>query len=118
AKSTAVLLPVGVLIALAVVPPLRKQFATPGPYVAVALASLVMIPVLRWNAQHDWISFRFQLAHGLGPVRGTGIQREGELLGGQLGLVTPILFVMFAIVVARAWRTTARPRARMLAIAA
>ena len=117
-KYTGVLLPMGVLLALAIVPALRRHFATPGPYLAVVVASLVMIPVLSWNAQHDWISFRFQLAHGLGAVRGTGIQREGELLGGQLGLATPILFVMFAIVIARAWRSSARPRERMLAIVA
>ena len=117
-KYTGILLPVGVVLALAIVPALRKHFATAGPYLAVALASLVMIPVLRWNAAHDWISFRFQLSHGLGVVRGTGIQREGELLGGQLGLATPILFVMFVIVIARAWRTSARPRERMLAIVA
>ena len=117
-KYTGILLPVGVVLALAIVPALRKHFATIGPYFAVALASCVMIPVLRWNAQHDWISFRFQLSHGLGLVRGTGIQREGELLGGQLGLATPILFVMFVIVVTRALRTSARPRERMLAIVA
>lgn len=117
-KYTGVLLPVGVLLALAIVAPLRRQFATPGPYLAVAIASVMMIPVLRWNAQHDWISFRFQLAHGLGAVRGTGLQREGEFLGGQLGIVTPILFVMFAIAVARALRTAARPRERLLAIVA
>ena len=54
------------------------SFATPGPYLAVALASLVMVPVLLWNAQHDWASFRFQLAHGLTPVRGSGDRARGR----------------------------------------
>lgn len=117
-KYTGVLLPASVVLALIIVKPLRRQFATPGPYLAVVLASLVMVPVLRWNAQHDWASFRFQLAHGLGPVRGTGIAREGELLGGQLGLVTPILFVMMAIAVGRALRPAAAPALRLLAIVA
>lgn len=117
-KYTAVLLPATVVVALGIVPQLRRKFATPGPYVAVALASLVMIPVLRWNAQHDWLSFRFQLSHGLGPVGGTGIKREGDLLGGQLGLVTPILFVMLAIAVARALRSSGDAISRLLAIVA
>jgi len=117
-KYTGVLLPVVTLVAIGAIPSLRRQLATPGPYVAVALASLVMIPVLSWNAHHDWISFRFQLAHGLGPVRGTGIKREGDLLGGQLGLVTPIFFVMMTIAVARAWSSNADARRRMFAMIA
>jgi 4-amino-4-deoxy-L-arabinose transferase-like glycosyltransferase len=115
-KYTAVLLPATIVAAIIVVPPLRRQLATPGPYAAVAMASLVMIPVLWWNAHHDWASFRFQLQHGLGPVRGTGIKREGDLLGGQLGLVTPILFVMLATVAIRALRATEESRRRMFAI--
>ncbi len=114
-KYTGVLLPVFTLIAIVAIPSLRRQLATPGPYLAVALASLVMIPVLRWNAHHDWISFRFQLAHGLGPVRGTGIKREGDLLGGQLGLVTPILFAMMAVAVGRALKPMHDARRTMFA---
>jgi hypothetical protein len=37
-------------------------------------------------------------------VGGSILNRELELLGGQLGLVTPILFVMLVIAVARAYR--------------
>jgi 4-amino-4-deoxy-L-arabinose transferase-like glycosyltransferase len=117
-KYTGVLLPAALLVALAIVPSLRRQLRTPGPYLAVMIASIVMIPVLRWNMQHDWASFRFQLAHGLGPVRGTGIKREGDLLGGQLGLVTPILFVMLAIAVTRALGAANDAKRRMLAIIA
>lgn len=37
---------------------------TPGPWLAVALALLLIAPVLYWNATHDWLSFRYQLEHG------------------------------------------------------
>jgi 4-amino-4-deoxy-L-arabinose transferase-like glycosyltransferase len=117
-KYTGVLLPAFTLVAIVAIPSLRRQLATPGPYLAVALASLVMIPVLSWNMHHDWISFRFQLAHGLGPVRGTGIKREGDLLGGQLGLVTPIFFVMMVIAVARSLRTRNEARGTLFAVIA
>jgi len=117
-KYTGILLPASLVVALAVIPTLRRHFATPGPYVAVALASVVMIPVLLWNAQHDWASFRFQLAHGLTPVRGSGIGREGELIAGQLGIVTPILFVMLAIAVGRGLARTNDATTRLLAIVA
>jgi hypothetical protein len=74
--------------------------------VACVLATLVFLPVLQWNAAHDWISFRFQLQHGLGTPKGSAMTRELELVGGQLGLVSPILFVLMAYAV---WKALRRP---------
>jgi hypothetical protein len=62
-----------------------RRLREPGPYVACVLATLVFLPVLRWNAMHDWISFRFQLEHGLGRPKGSALMRELDLVGGQLG---------------------------------
>ena len=105
-KYTSILLPIGLLIAVVLRPSLRARLAEPGPYVACVLATLVFLPVLQWNATHDWISFRFQIQHGLGTPRGSALQRELELFGGQLGLVSPILFVLAAAAV---WRAARRP---------
>ena len=92
-KFTGVFVPMAVTVAMLLHPALRSQLRTAGPWLAVLVASLVMLPVLRWNVQHDWIAFRFQLGHGLGTAtRGSWWQRELELLGGQALLVTPILF--------------------------
>jgi 4-amino-4-deoxy-L-arabinose transferase-like glycosyltransferase len=104
AKYTAVLIPFGLVVAFAIRRPLRVRLAEPGPYVAVLVALLVFSPVILWNARHDWVSFAFQLQHGLGRVRGSAINRELELVGGQMGLVTPILFVMLVIATYRAIR--------------
>ena len=105
-KYTSILLPIGLTIAVVLRPSLRARLAEPGPYVACVLATLVFLPVLHWNATHDWISFRFQIQHGLGTPRGSALQRELELFGGQLGLVSPILFVLAATAV---WRAARRP---------
>jgi hypothetical protein len=40
---------------------------TPGPWLAVLIAALLISPVLYWNATHDWLSFRYQLGHGFRP---------------------------------------------------
>jgi 4-amino-4-deoxy-L-arabinose transferase-like glycosyltransferase len=93
-KYTAVLIPVGVGIAFVFHGRLQNRFGQPGPYAAVALATVVMLPVLWWNFTHDWVSFRFQLNHGLGAPKGGVLgatNRELELIGGQVGLVSPIL---------------------------
>ena len=38
----------------------------PGPWLALVIAALCVLPVFAWNASHDWISFRYQLHHGSG----------------------------------------------------
>ncbi len=107
-KFTAVLVPMGATLAIAAHPYLRQHLKRPGPYAAVLVASLVMLPVLNWNADHEWIAFRFQLDHGLGaPPRGSWLMRELELIGGQAALATPILFVLLLVAM---YRATARPQ--------
>jgi 4-amino-4-deoxy-L-arabinose transferase-like glycosyltransferase len=116
-KYSAVLLPAGVLLALVTSPVLRRQLVTPAPYLATLLALLIFAPVVQWNATHDWISFRFQLGHGLGPHNGSLLAREASLLGSQAALVSPVLFVLMGVVVVSALRNDA-PRQRMLAVVA
>ena len=94
-KYTSVLLPAALVAAFVSHPRLQNEFGKPGPYLAVAVASAVLLPVLWWNATHDWVSFKFQLGHGLGEPKGGAlgaVNREVELIGGQIGLVSPILF--------------------------
>lgn len=111
-KYTAVLLP-GALVAICLVHrPLRARFREPGPWLAGGVALALFAPVVVWNALTDWISFRFQLQHGFaGGARGNPIGRELELLGGQAGLVSPILFALMAGTVWSAWRDGRRDAA-------
>ncbi|MFI5239833.1 MAG: ArnT family glycosyltransferase, partial [Gemmatimonadales bacterium] len=101
-KYTSVLIPFGVFVALLSRRDLRARLAEPGPYVATIIALLVLTPTLLWNAHNGWISFTFQLQHGLGQTHGSIIGREFALAGGQLGLISPIIAVLCAIAVARA----------------
>ncbi|MEY3701296.1 MAG: hypothetical protein RI891_588 [Gemmatimonadota bacterium] len=111
-KFTAVLVPVGLSLTILVVPALRPRLREPGPWLAVVVASLVMVPVLLWNASHEWIAFRFQLGHGLGSgAKESLVQRELNLVGGQALLVTPILFGLLLGALVRAVREEPRRRA-------
>jgi 4-amino-4-deoxy-L-arabinose transferase-like glycosyltransferase len=106
-KYTSILVPLSILAAFVAHAKLQNRFGQAGPYVAVAVAALVMVPVLSWNALNDWVSFRFQLSHGLGTPRGGAmgaLNRELELIGGQVGLVSPILFYFVARAVRDALR--------------
>jgi 4-amino-4-deoxy-L-arabinose transferase-like glycosyltransferase len=117
AKYSAALLPLGVLVAMLASRALAPRMAAPGPYLAGAAAIVVFLPVVIWNAHRDWISFAFQLDHGFGAGSGSVLGRQLELFAGQLGLVTPILFVLIAVVSASSLRRT-EPRRFLLAVVA
>jgi len=110
-KYTSIFLPLAILIAVLVRGELRARLREPGPYIACMLATLVFLPVLLWNSQHDWISFVFQLKHGLSAPKGSALvaawKHEGDFFGGQAALASPILFILMGIVVVRAFRATA-----------
>jgi 4-amino-4-deoxy-L-arabinose transferase-like glycosyltransferase len=59
-KYTNLFLGLGILIALALDSRLRRWLLTPWPWAGGALAILIFLPVVLWNAGNDWISFRFQ----------------------------------------------------------
>ena len=115
-KFTGVFYPLALVLAFAIHPALRVRFREPGPWVAVLVASLLMVPVLYWNAQHDWIAFRFQLGHGLGTnAKESLLHRQANLVGSQFALVTPILFVLVLAAIVRGvqapWRVAMRAAA-------
>lgn len=108
-KYTSILVPVSIALACVLHPRLQNKFGERGPYLAVIVATLVLVPVLYWNSRHDWVSFKFQLGHGLGEPQGGilgALNREVELLGGQIGLVSPILFYYVVRAIKRSFEPT------------
>jgi len=60
-KLTAILL-LPAVVAFMLVPDWRRRWLfSPYPWLAALIAIVVFLPVLIWNAQHDWATFRFQL---------------------------------------------------------
>jgi 4-amino-4-deoxy-L-arabinose transferase-like glycosyltransferase len=119
-KYTSILMPVGVTIAVLSRESLRQRLREPGPYVACVVATIVFLPVLRWNATHDWVSFGFQLHHGLAAPAHRDVlapvKRLGDMIGGQAGLVSPILFVLFAVAAVRGLRRSVSDATYVLAV--
>ena len=70
------------------------------------LAILVFSPVLFWNAQHGWASFAKQGGRAGLREGGFTFRYLGELIGGQAGLATPLIFLLCVAgtaMVAGAW---------------
>ncbi len=75
----------------------RGELRTRGPWVAVAIAALALVPVFVWNMEHGWASFVFQSARGM--AADGYLLHPGNLavtLLGQVGYVWPVWFVATA----------------------
>lgn len=86
-KYQAIFLPLGALAYVVATPSARRNLLTAGPYLASAIGFLGLVPVLIWNAQHDWISFGFQGARAVGgsfEIRGLLVY-----VFGPIGLLFP-----------------------------
>lgn len=79
----------------------RQRHRVFGTVAAGALALSLTLPNLRWEADHDWVSVRFQLHHGLAATTPPGLAGALEFLGAQLGLASPVLLVAALIAASR-----------------
>jgi 4-amino-4-deoxy-L-arabinose transferase-like glycosyltransferase len=93
-KYTAILLPFGLALWCFLLPGPRAWLFRPAPWCAAALGLLSFLPVLWWNAAHDWVSFAKQGGRSFvwNPLQ--ALRYEAELLGGQAGLATPLVFML------------------------
>lgn len=92
-KYTAAFLAIGGLLMLLLDPLLRRQWRRPGPYLGVLLAFVTFLPVVIWNVNNDFESFRFQTANRF--ARGSLNWRWCvELISGQFGLLNPLLALL------------------------
>lgn len=117
-KLTALML-LPAIAAFVLMPSQRRWLATPYPWLAALIAVAVFSPVLIWNAQHDWASFRFQFVRAAADYP-MSLRTLGDFFGlqfGQLGIV--MLPVVLSGVAFSAWRGFAKrdPVAMLLSIA-
>jgi 4-amino-4-deoxy-L-arabinose transferase-like glycosyltransferase len=107
-KYTALLLWVGVGLWVLLVPAERRWLHRWQPWAACAIGLLLFAPVVAWNAAHGWAGFARQggRVEDWRPARALGFL--AELVGGQIGLVTPLVWglCMAGLVAAihHAWR--------------
>lgn len=83
-------------------PRFRGLLKTIMPYVSFAISIIIFTPVIIWNAGHGWVTLRHtagqaNIADGLR----VSVNSLVEFVGSQLGVVTPILFVLIMIAL---WR--------------
>ena len=101
-KYTAFLIFPAVLVWLIAVRP--RELRRWEPWAGLALAFLVFAPDIAWNAAHHWVSYAKQGGRlfDFQPLR--ALQFMGELIGGQIGLATPLVALLLVQGQVRAWR--------------
>jgi len=118
-KYTAVLLGAGILAWLLLHPQGRRWLRRWEVWAGGALAAALFAPVLGWNAAHGWASFAKQGGRTGSGDAADALRFLGELLGGQIGLATPLVFVLCVAGAAAAARHAWRMRdAEALLVAA
>jgi 4-amino-4-deoxy-L-arabinose transferase-like glycosyltransferase len=101
--TAAMLLPA--VVAFMLVPDWRRRWlSSPYPWLAALIAAVLFSPVVIWNAQHDWASFKFQFVRAA-ATHELSLRTVGDFFGLQFGLVGPILLpVVLSGAVLTAWR--------------
>lgn len=95
-KYTGGFLGVGIVLWLFWIPGLRRWFGRPYLWLGGAVAAATFSPVVAWNAGHGWASFAKQGGRTGTWDPGMAVRHVLELLGGQIGLATPVIFVLLA----------------------
>jgi 4-amino-4-deoxy-L-arabinose transferase-like glycosyltransferase len=120
-KHSALLIPPLVALSIFFVPGLRPRLRSIHPWFSVVLAGIIALPYFYFEANTGFLSVRFQLAHlggRLVPEHSTFeivaiLQRVGELLLGQFGLLTPVVSIL---IIASYTRLRNHPKRLVLAL--
>jgi len=101
----------------------RPQLRRAWPYSLSLLSCAFLLPTLYWNYRHDWITLQ-HTAHHVEPSTPTLLERLGffgEFVGSQLGLLSPItwlLLVATLLICLRGFRSLQRQEKYLLSFSA
>jgi undecaprenyl-diphosphatase len=85
----------------------RKRLAGISPYVGALVGAAMFMPVIAWNAQHNWNSLR-HVAYlgGVNEEFALHLKYFGDYLASQAALLSPIVFLLIVV----AWAVIIKER--------
>jgi membrane-associated phospholipid phosphatase len=90
-------------------PQARSQLRRPGPYLAVCVSLVCSLPVLIWNAQHDWITIgHLSDRGGLRHVWQPTLRFFGDFILAEVSLLNPVFFAATVGAVVALWKSQRR----------
>jgi len=90
-----------------------RLLLSPKPWGSAVVALICVLPVLYWNSQHDWISFRYQLGHGA-PDRAWSLTRFMRAEAGQMLAYAPGVFLFGLVALLECWRKRTESNNRLV----
>ena len=95
-KYTAVFLPAGLFFFLLMSKEHRKKLISWRFVLVCILFAVVASPVLIWNIQNDFVSFKFQGANRVSEIKNEGLNIKNVLglFAHQLAVLLPVIFVL------------------------
>lgn len=86
-------------------PSSRGQLRKPGPWLALGIFVVCTLPVIIWNAEHNWITVHHVAGNAGLHSKWTPTSRYfWEFLGSEAGLLNPLFFIGAAWAAVGAWR--------------
>jgi hypothetical protein len=82
----------------------RRALRRVWPWAGLAIAFLLFLPVIIWNARHQWASFLKQGGRVTQFHAATSLHALSGLIGGQIVLATPIIAMLMGFGIWRACR--------------
>lgn len=108
-KYTAALQIICFAIYLALRPDARIHLRRAGPFVALIITALCTIPVIIWNAQHNWITIEHVASNAArSDTWRPTLKFFWEFLGAEFALLNPVFFVAMLWAMVAFWRSPAR----------
>ncbi len=86
-------------------PPARRHLRRPGPWLALGMNAVALLPVYLWNSRNGWITVtHLQQRGSLDQPWTFRPQFFFEFLGATLGLMNPVFFVGVILALLGFWR--------------
>jgi undecaprenyl-diphosphatase len=94
-KYTMILFLPSLFLAMLIDQEYRRQLLSPWPWLGLLVGSLLFTPVLVWNSQNEWATFRHVLYQGgAGDKVLFTLNYIGDFFGSQLALLSPVAFLL------------------------
>ncbi len=91
----------GLVLATLVSPRARALWKTPAPWVALAIAALVVAPNAAWNVANGFVTLKHTGSLVLGEETHPSLLRGLEFLGAQFGVFGPVVFALMLLATVR-----------------
>lgn len=90
----------------------RGELLKPGIWICFCLGALALLPPLYWNITHDWVTLQHTLHHFEAEKPGLSehVKNFFTFIGSQLGIITPVTYVLLIAMLGGAllaWRRLA-----------